>query len=198
MLWVFVCTHHVQWVLFGWYSLGGSAVLHTGFREMDPLCVMLGQERTSVSVDRELNVFSVFFKTKTIKSPTPCKLSSHSSPPWRRSLPRSAEAPLTLASEILDHKIDFLKAKLDVHWAVLRFFALNPAPLPSLLSKGEEQVAVSASDRPAERPLMYLDCGWSKVNWGRAMQSPARDGCLAVGEREWVCEKGVALGTRGA
>lgn len=84
----------------------------------------------------------------------------------------------------------------DVHWAVLRFFALNPALLPSLLSKGEEQVAVSVSDRPADRPLMYLDCGWSKVNWGRGMQSPVREECLAAGERECVCEKGI--GTRGA
>lgn len=80
VLLVLVYSHHVQWVLFGWYSLGGSAVLNTGFREIDPLCIILGQDCTSVSVERVINVFSVFFKTKTIKSPSPCKLPPRSSP----------------------------------------------------------------------------------------------------------------------
>lgn len=100
--------------------------------------------------------------------------------------------------EIKDQINDFLKATLDLHWAVLRFFALNPAPPPSLVSKGEEQVAVSVSDRPADRPLMNLDCGWSKVNWGRGTQSPESEACLWMGERECVCEKGIGFGTRGA
>lgn len=83
---------------------------------------------------------------------------------------------------------------LNVHWAVLRFFALNPVPLPSLFSKGEEQVALSAS----ERPPMYLDCGSSKVNWGRGMQSPVRGECLVAGERERVWMNGELFGRRGA
>lgn len=87
---------------------------------------------------------------------------------------------------------------LDAHWAVLLFFALNPALLPSLVSKGEEQVAVSVSAMPACRPLIYLDCGWSKVNWGRGMYSPVRGERLAAGETGRVCEKGIGLGTRGA
>lgn len=65
--------------------------------------------------------------------------------------------------------------------------ALNPAPVPSLLSNEEEQVAESASDRP----LMYADCGWSKVNWGRGMQSPVSGECPAAGGRAFVCRKGV-------
>lgn len=92
-------------------------------------------------------------------NPSLSKLFFLSFSPQHQSPLRSVCTP---ASEILDHLIHFLKAMLDVHWAVLRFFALNPVPLPSLLSKGEEQVAVSVSDR-------YLDCGWSKVNWGRGM-----------------------------
>ena len=55
---------------------------------------------------------------------------------------------------------------------------------------------MSASDRPGDRPLMYLDCGWSKVNWGRGMQSPVRDECLAAGEWERDWEK--VFGPRGA
>ncbi|TNN37162.1 hypothetical protein EYF80_052665 [Liparis tanakae] len=82
------------------------------------------------------------------------------------------------------------------HWAVLRFFALNPAAPPSRPSKGDEQVAASASDRPADSPLRYLDCGWSKGNWGRGLYSPESEGSLAAGERACVCENG--LGASGA
>lgn len=63
--------------------------------------------------------------------------------------------------------------------------AANPAPVPSLLSKGEAHGAGSASDK-------HVDCGRSKVNWGNGMRSLAR----AAGERGRVCAK--ALGTRGA
>lgn len=48
-------------------------------------------------------------------------------------------------------------------------------------------MAESASDRP----LMYADCGWSKVNWGRGMHSPVSGECLAAGGRALVCRKGV-------
>lgn len=130
-----------------------------GFRKMDPLFVILGRDCTSVSLERIIHVFSVFFLTKqNKKNPSPSKLLSLLFSP----APISAE--VSRSPSILN-QYHFLKAILDAHWAVLRFFALNPAPLPSLLSKGEEQVAESASDRP----LMYLDCGWSKVNWGRGM-----------------------------
>lgn len=153
------------------------------------MSVPLGRDCTSVSLERIINVFSVFSLTKSKKKKKislPVNFLSLIFSP----APISAEVsqgPSTPTSEILDQLIHFLKAMLDVHWAVLLFFALNPAPLPSLLSKGEEHVAESASDRPADRPLMYLDCGWSKVNWGRGMYSPVRGECLAaVGERECV------------
>lgn len=160
-----VQTHTQQQALFDWYSLGGSAVLYPGFRKMDPLSIFLRQECTSIPLEKSINVLFSIHQKKFISQKT--HLSYSLSP-----APISAEVSqgFTIpASEILDQLTDFPKATVDLHWAVLRFFALNPALLPSLLSKGEEQVSLSVSDRPADSPPMYLDCGWSKVNWGRGM-----------------------------
>lgn len=90
VLLVLVQTHHVLRVLFDWYSLGGSAVLHPGFRKMDPLSIILGQECTSIIWKKQSMSYLVFIK----KSYSPIKLISLILSPQHQSLLKSAEASL--------------------------------------------------------------------------------------------------------